>query len=93
MWILFACGSALFAGLTSVIAKIGLKENDSDVVTALRTGVVLIFAWLMVLVTGAFRDMAALDPVSYTHLAGTASDQTGRERGKQGIHSRGGGNL
>ena len=48
MWILFAFGSALFAGLTAILAKCGIRNTDSNVATALRTGVVLVFSWLMV---------------------------------------------
>lgn len=59
MWLLFAILSSLFAGLTAVIAKVGLKKTDSDCVTALRTMVVLVFAWLMVWITGA--DVNLLD--------------------------------
>ena len=47
MWILFAFGSALFAGLTAILAKCGIRNTDSNVATALRTGVVLVFSWLM----------------------------------------------
>ena len=53
MWLLFAFGSALFAGLTSILAKCGIRNTDSNVATALRTGVVLIFSWIMVFVVGA----------------------------------------
>lgn len=53
MWIVFAFGSALFAGLTSILAKCGIRETDSTVATAIRTVVVLAFSWLMVLVVGA----------------------------------------
>jgi len=53
MWILFAFGSALFAGLTAILAKCGIKNMDSNVATALRTIVVLIFSWIMVFVVGA----------------------------------------
>ena len=62
MWILFAFGSALFAGLTAILAKCGIRNTDSNVATALRTGVVLIFSWLMVFVVGAqsgIRDISA----------------------------------
>ncbi|MCL2148664.1 MAG: EamA family transporter [Methanomassiliicoccaceae archaeon] len=52
-WILFAFASALFAGLTSILAKIGLKGVDSDLATALRTIVVLGFAWAVVLIVGS----------------------------------------
>lgn len=47
MWILFAFGSALFAGITSVLAKCGIQKTDSTVATAIRTMVVLIFSWIM----------------------------------------------
>ena len=52
MWIAFAFGSAAFAGLTAILAKIGLKQVDSDLATALRTIVVLVMAWVVVFVTG-----------------------------------------
>lgn len=53
MWIVFALGSALFAGVTSILAKMGIRSTDSNLATALRTTVVLVFSWLMVFVTGA----------------------------------------
>lgn len=53
MWVLFAFGSAMLAGLTSVLAKCGIKKTDSTVATAIRTIVVLIFSWLMVFVVGS----------------------------------------
>ena len=62
MWLLFAFGSALFAGLTAILAKCGIRNTDSNVATALRTGVVLVFSWLMVCVVGAqsgIRDISA----------------------------------
>lgn len=55
MWLLFAFGSAFFAGITAILAKAGIKNVDSHLATALRTGVVLIFAWLMVFITGAHK--------------------------------------
>lgn len=61
MWILFAVGSALFAGLTSILAKCGIKNTDSNVATAIRTGVVLVFSWLMVFLTGAQSGLAHVD--------------------------------
>ena len=54
MWILFAVGSSFFAGITAILAKCGIRKTDSDVATAIRTVVVLLFSWLMVLVTGAW---------------------------------------
>ena len=55
MWLVMAFISALFAGLTSILAKCGIKETDSDVATAVRTVVVLIFSWIMVFITGSFK--------------------------------------
>lgn len=53
MWLIMAVGSAFFAGLTSILAKCGIKKTDSDVATALRTVVVLAFSWIMVFVVGS----------------------------------------
>lgn len=55
MWIVFAFGSALFAGITSILAKCGIRKTDSDIATALRTVVVLIFSWIMVFVAGSAK--------------------------------------
>lgn len=52
MWILYAIGSAFFAGITSILAKCGISKTDSDVATAIRTIVVLVFSWILVLLTG-----------------------------------------
>lgn len=60
MWILFAFGSALFAGITSVLANAGLKNTDSHVATAIRTTVVLLFAWLLALLTGGIHTLSAV---------------------------------
>lgn len=60
MWIMFAFGSALFAGLTAILAKCGIRNTDSNVATALRTIVVLVFSWLMVFVTGAQSGMNSI---------------------------------
>ncbi|WP_028533876.1 EamA family transporter [Paenibacillus sp. UNC217MF] len=48
MWMIYAFGAALFAGLTSILAKIGIQRTDSNLATALRTGIVVIFAWTIV---------------------------------------------
>jgi bacterial/archaeal transporter family protein len=53
MWILYAFGSALFAGMTAILAKVGIKNTDSNLATALRTIIVLLFSWLMVFVVGS----------------------------------------
>lgn len=54
MWIIFAFGSALFAGLTAVLAKCGIRQTDSTVATAVRTVIVLVFSWIMTVLTGAW---------------------------------------
>ncbi len=61
MWIVFALLSALFAGATSVLAKCGIKKTDSNVATALRTVVVLIFSWIMVFVVGSQTTITSID--------------------------------
>ena len=61
MWILFAFGSAIFAGITSVLAKCGIRKTDSTVATAIRTVVVLIFSWIMVFVVGSQKQIAAIE--------------------------------
>jgi len=53
LWLFMAVLSAVFAGLTSVLAKCGIKKTDSDIATALRTIVVLLFSWIMVFVVGS----------------------------------------
>ncbi|MBE5748597.1 MAG: EamA family transporter [Clostridiales bacterium] len=60
MWITFAVGSAVFAGLTSILAKCGIKNTDSDVATAIRTIVVLIFAWIMVFIVGSANTISTV---------------------------------
>ncbi len=61
MWILFAFGSALFAGLTAILAKCGIHRTDSTVATAIRTVIVLIFSWLMVFLTGAEAGLGSIE--------------------------------
>lgn len=61
MWIIFAFGSAFFAGVTSILAKCGIRKTDSTVATAIRTIVVLIFSWLMVLVVGSQNQIGTID--------------------------------
>ncbi len=60
MWILYAFGSAFFAGVTSILAKIGIKNTDSNLATAIRTIVILIFSWLMVFITGSFNTITEI---------------------------------
>ena len=61
MWILFAFGSALFAGITSVLAKCGIQKTDSTVATAIRTMIVLIFSWIMVFIIGSQSQITMID--------------------------------
>lgn len=68
MWILFAFGSAFFAGITAVLAKCSIKNTPSNVVTAVRTVVVLIFAWLMVFITNAQTGLGAVSVRSWVFL-------------------------
>ncbi|WP_298029078.1 EamA family transporter [uncultured Dysosmobacter sp.] len=60
MWLVMAALSALFAGLTAILAKCGIRKTDPDVATALRTVVVLVFSWLMVAVVGSFPTITAI---------------------------------
>jgi len=53
LWLLYAAGAAVFAALTSILAKIGIKNVDSHLATAIRTMVVLVFAWIMVFIVGS----------------------------------------
>lgn len=62
MWILFAFGSAFFAGITAILAKCGIRKTDSTVATAVRTIVVLLFSWLMVFVVGSQDQLGSIDP-------------------------------
>ena len=68
MWILAAVCSALFAGLTSILAKCGIRKTDSDVATALRTVVVALFSWIMVAVVGSFSTIASISRTSLLFL-------------------------
>lgn len=61
MWLVFAFGSALFAGLTSILAKCGIKKTDSDVATGIRTIIVLLFSWLMVFIVGSQGQISDID--------------------------------
>ena len=61
MWILFAIGSAWFAGITAVLAKCGIRKTDSNIATAVRTVVVLIFSWLMVFLVDSQKTIGEID--------------------------------
>ncbi|MEI3418992.1 MAG: EamA family transporter [Blautia sp.] len=61
MWIIYAIVSSFFAGITSILAKCGIKKADSNVATAIRTVVVLVFSWFMVLMTGTWDGIMQID--------------------------------
>lgn len=67
-WIIVAILSAVFAGLTSILAKCGIKKTDSDVATALRTVVVLVFSWVMVFVVGSQNTITDISTKSFVFL-------------------------
>lgn len=69
-WVLAAAASALFAGVTSILAKIGIEHTDSDVATAIRTTVVLVFSWMMTAISvgDVPAALAAITPRSYLFL-------------------------
>lgn len=68
MWLLMAVLSALFAGLTSILAKSGIRKTDSDLATGLRTFVVLAFAWVMVFVVGSANQIGSISAKSLVFL-------------------------
>ena len=68
MWLFFALGSALFAALTSIMAKIGIEGVNSTLATAIRTVVVLGMSWLMVFVSGAQKGLGSIDRRSWVFL-------------------------
>lgn len=68
MWIMMAFGSALFAGITSILAKCGIQKSDSTVATAVRTIVVLIFSWVMVFVAGSQSQIGLIDGKTWLFL-------------------------
>lgn len=67
-WLVYACGAAFFAGITAVLAKVGIKKTDSNLATAIRTVVVFLFACLMVKITGSSQPLSAIDPRSMLFL-------------------------
>ena len=68
MWILYALLAALFAALTSILAKIGIENVNSNLATAIRTVVVLVIAWGIVFVTGKHNEIADIVQKSWTFL-------------------------
>lgn len=68
MWIGFAFASAFFAGVTSILAKCGIKKTDSNVATAIRTIVVLVFSWIMVLISGSLEGIGSVEQKTWLFL-------------------------
>jgi transporter family protein len=68
MWWIYALLSALFAALTAIFAKIGIKGVDTDLATAIRTVVILLIAWAIVLVKGAGNGIGSLTRLNWTFL-------------------------
>ena len=75
MWLAYAAGSAVFAGLTAILAKIGIRKTDSTVATAIRTVVVLVMSWAMVFVVGSQGTLGQIDRRSliFRGLSGRAT--------------------
>lgn len=75
MWLAYAAGSAVFAGLTAILAKIGIRKTDSTVATAIRTVVVLIMSWAMVFVVGSQGTLGQIDgrSLAFLGLSGLAT--------------------
>ncbi|MDY3284984.1 MAG: EamA family transporter, partial [Eubacteriales bacterium] len=68
MWVLYAAGSAIFAGITSILAKCGIRKTDSNVATAIRTIVVLLFAWVMAGISGSAGTVGQIGGRTWTFL-------------------------
>ena len=68
MWVLMSIGSAVFAGLTAILAKCGIRKTDSDVATGIRTAVVLVFSWVIVLVAGSISTIGSISGKSLLFL-------------------------
>jgi len=68
LWIIYALAAAFFAGIMSILAKIGIKDTDSNLATALRTVVVAVFAWIMVFVVGSQSQLPGIDSRSLVFL-------------------------
>ena len=68
MWLFYAIGSAFFAGVTSILAKCGIRKTDSTVATAVRTVIVLVFSWIMVFVSGSFDEISSISGYTFVFL-------------------------
>lgn len=75
IWALYALGSALFAGATAILAKVGVRDVDSNLATAIRTVVILLFAWAIVFAQGTYRNLPSLGTrtVLFLILSGLAT--------------------
>ena len=75
MWILYAFGAAFFAGITAILARIGIRNTDSNLATAIRTVVILLFSWLMVFIVGSAGTITSLSvkTVVFLVLSGIAT--------------------
>lgn len=67
-WVTAAFASAFFAGITSILAKCGIRHTDSDVATAIRTCVVLVFAWAMAGISGSIGAIGAIPAKAWLFL-------------------------
>lgn len=67
-WLIYALLSAFFASLTAILAKIGIKNVDSNLATAIRTIVILIFAWGIILYQGTFKQISGISRYSLLFL-------------------------
>lgn len=68
MWVVYAFGSALFAGVTAILAKIGIRRTDSNIATAVRTGIVLLMSCAMVLIVGSWNQLAEISAKTWLFL-------------------------
>lgn len=68
MWIVYAFASAFFAGITAILAKIGIKNVDSNLATAIRTIIILIFSWIMVFIVGSFDTISEISNNTFIFL-------------------------
>ena len=68
MWLAAAFLSALFAGITAILAKTGIQNTDSDIATALRTSVIAVFSWFIVLFSGAGKGLFTIESRSLVFL-------------------------
>lgn len=78
MWIVAAIFSAVFAGLTAILSKCGVRHANSDVATAVRTSVVLVMAWAIVFITGAYSTLPEISGRSCVAVSHTIGPCHGR---------------